>query len=272
MTPHAMCRTESAVLNHASRLSRLAMFALLAPAVFQAAPALATGSEGLRFVSLTVTEAPPKSVEKMTSRDQGSTTIIYWPTATARGGVDLVIDHCLRFGQQCGQPAADAVCRRLMPGRPSATKFLTAKPRGGATVVLGSNMDYCWDRVCTGFSEVHCARTQATTGTSGAPAPAPAPAPTKPQDPRTCKAGFVWRVAHASDLVCVTPESRQRVGAENASARSRIDPRGAYGPASCLAGYVWREAFRGDTVCVAPEVRTLVQEENRLAATRRVGG
>lgn len=216
---------------------------------------------GLHPVTLTVTKLPPRSVEKMSSRDQGPTTIIYWPTAQAKGGVDLVIDNCLRFGQQCGQPAADAVCRRLMPSRPVATKFVTARPRGGATVVLGSDMNFCWDKVCTGFSEVHCSKAAA--------APAPAPAPT--QDPRTCKPGFVWRVANPSDLVCVTPESRQRVANENASAASRVDPRGAYGPASCVSGFVWREAFGGDTVCVTPEVRALVSEENRLAGSRRVG-
>jgi hypothetical protein len=222
--------------------------------------------DGVRLVTLTVTKKPPNSVEKMTSRDQGNTTIIYWPTATAKGGVQLIIDNCLRFGQQCGQPAADAVCRKLMPSRPVATNFVP--PRGGATVVLGSGMDYCWDKVCTGFSEVHCAKAQA----AGAPSPAPVQAQAQAQDPRTCQPGFVWRVANPSDLVCVTPVSRQRVAAENASASSRVDPRGAYGPATCVAGYVWREAFPGDTVCVTPEVRTLVQEENRLATTRRIGG
>jgi hypothetical protein len=89
----------------------------------------------------------------------------------------------------------------------------------------------------------------------------------------TCKSGFVWRVARASDLVCVTPESRARVAEENRTASSRIQPGGgASGPFTCLSGFVWREAFEGDLVCVTPEVRTLVQEENRLAASRRVGG
>lgn len=228
--------------------------------------ASAVSAATLEPVSLTVVKKPPNSVEKMSSRDQGDTTIIYWPTATSRGGVNLVIDNCLRFGQQCGQPAADAACRKLMPSRPVATKFLTAKPRGGATVVLGSGLDHCWDKVCVGFSEVHCSKAVA----AAAPSPAPAPAPV--QDPNACKAGFVWRVARPSDLVCVMPESRQRVASENASAASRVDPRGAYGPASCIAGYVWREAYSGDAVCVAPEVRSLVHEENRLAASRRVGG
>jgi hypothetical protein len=89
----------------------------------------------------------------------------------------------------------------------------------------------------------------------------------------TCKSGFVWREARASDLVCVTPESRARVAQENRTASSRIQPGGgASGPFTCLSGFVWREAFEGDLVCVTPEVRTLVQEENRVAASRRVGG
>lgn len=247
--------------------------------------------DGLRVASLSVEEKPQDSLEKMSSRDQGDTTIIYWPTATARGGVELVIDNCLVFGQQCGQPAANAVCKRLTPNRPVATKFLRAKPRGKATVVLGSSMDYCSGDHCLGFSEVHCAKmvvlgklpTQAPTPNPAraqardqapipAPNPAPAEVPTQAQDPRTCKPGFVWRVANSSDLVCVTPESRQRIATENASAASRVDPGGAYGPASCISGFVWREAFRGDTVCVTPEARSTVREENRLAATRRVGG
>jgi hypothetical protein len=222
----------------------------------------------LEPITLTVTERPRASTEKMSSRDQGNLTIIYWPTATAKGGISLVIDHCLRFGQDCGKPAADAACRRLMPSRPMAVKYLTARPRNSATVVLGAGMDYCWDKVCTGFSELHCTAAQAAQ--PGAPAPA-VQHPTA-RDPRSCKQGFVWREARPGDLVCVSPSSRQRVAGENATAASRVDPNGAYGPASCTGGFVWRETFPGDTVCVRPETRALVAEENRLAATRRVGG
>jgi hypothetical protein len=55
---------------------------------------------------------------------------------------------------------------------------------------------------------------------------------------------------------------------ENATARSRIDPNGAFGPQTCLAGFVWREAFEGDAVCVTPEIRALVARENAMAASR----
>lgn len=83
-----------------------------------------------------------------------------------------------------------------------------------------------------------------------------------------CQPGFVPRLAGADDTVCVTPESRDRVAAENAAASTRRDPAGAYGPATCLPGFVWREAFPGDTVCVVPEVRAAVRTENGLAASR----
>lgn len=87
-------------------------------------------------------------------------------------------------------------------------------------------------------------------------------------DARACKIGFVWREALANDYVCVTPQARDRVAAENRTAASRRNPNGAYGPNSCKPGYVWREAFAGDTVCVTPEIRGEVQRENRLAASR----
>jgi hypothetical protein len=104
---------------------------------------------------------------------------------------------------------------------------------------------------------------------AAAPAVGPAVVAAPATDPNTCKPGFVWREARADDLVCVTPESRQRTANENAVAASRVDPNGAYGPATCISGFVWREAFEGDTVCVAPETRELVRAENLAAASRR---
>src|SRR6516225_6440243 len=47
-----------------------------------------------------------------------------------------------------------------------------------------------------------------------------------PAAAQTCKSGFVWRVARPSDLVCVTPESRERVREENATASQRVQPGG----------------------------------------------
>jgi hypothetical protein len=66
------------------------------------------------------------------------------------------------------------------------------------------------------------------------------------------EAGFVERLAGPLDLVCVTPESHQRLLQENATATSRRNPNGPYGPNTCITGFVWREAFAGDFVLVPP--------------------
>jgi hypothetical protein len=115
-------------------------------------------------------------------------------------------------------------------------------------------------------------------GRTPRPAPTPAAVPTPVAlpapasvPPGTCKGGYVWRVARPADLVCVTPDSRARVAAENQTRASRVQPGGgAYGPNTCKPGFVWREAYVGDGVCVTPQIRALVFEENRLAASRRV--
>mgnify|MGYP002336229934 CR=1 FL=1 len=77
-----------------------------------------------------------------------------------------------------------------------------------------------------------------------------------------CHPGFVPRRARATDNVCVTPESRDRVQQENATAASRRDPKAKGNPNACIKGFVWREAYPGDVVCVTPEIRTLVKQEN----------
>ncbi len=88
----------------------------------------------------------------------------------------------------------------------------------------------------------------------------------------SCKSGFVWRAARPEDLVCVTPEARDRTAQENAAAAGLVDPAGAYGPNTCTSGYVWREAFDGDVVCVTTAVRDIVRQENAEAASHRAGG
>jgi hypothetical protein len=167
-------------------------------------------------------------------------------------------------------------------------------PNAGATVVMSSG-DHCWADYCVGLTQVRCVpKPSRVTGgiadarisgaavqsSSAVAAPAVVAAPVAGSaaviaapatDPNACKTGFVWREARAEDLVCVTPESRQRTANENAVAASRVDPNGAYGPATCISGFVWREAFDGDTVCVTPETRDLVRAENEAAASRRAG-
>jgi hypothetical protein len=98
------------------------------------------------------------------------------------------------------------------------------------------------------------------------------PPPTAtPVDPNTCIPGYVWREAFDGDVVCVTPDERQRVSDDNLAAASRIDPAGAYGPNSCVSGYIWRVARESDLVCVLPEEHDRVVADNAAAPSRRVG-
>lgn len=85
--------------------------------------------------------------------------------------------------------------------------------------------------------------------------------------PDTCKSGFVWREARATDHVCVTPDTRSEVLADNRAAPSRW-VNGPYGPQTCVVGYVWREAFTGDTVCVTPRTREQALYDNSQASYR----
>lgn len=87
-----------------------------------------------------------------------------------------------------------------------------------------------------------------------------------PYGPNTCAAGYVWRVAVPSDLVCVTPAVRAQVAADNRQAPLRHLPGSLY----CRPGYVWREAYRGDTVCVVPATREQAKADNAQALARRV--
>jgi hypothetical protein len=91
-----------------------------------------------------------------------------------------------------------------------------------------------------------------------------------PYGAETCKQGFVWREATAQDKVCVTPETRERVKADNAQETNRREPNGAYGPNTCKQGYVWRETIPSDYVCVTPEERSAATEDNSRARDRRV--
>jgi hypothetical protein len=81
----------------------------------------------------------------------------------------------------------------------------------------------------------------------------------------TCQQGYVWREACPGDHVCVTPETRAQVAADNAAAASR---RVSANSDRCVEGYVWRGAQPEDHVCVTPETRKQTEEDNRLAASR----
>jgi hypothetical protein len=76
-----------------------------------------------------------------------------------------------------------------------------------------------------------------------------------------CPAGLVIRQGAPGDLVCVTPESKKRVAAENARA-PLLWVAGPDGPKTCANGYVWRQGFGMDVTCVTPDVRTKSLQEN----------
>jgi hypothetical protein len=75
-----------------------------------------------------------------------------------------------------------------------------------------------------------------------------------------CPAPLGPRRALPSDGVCVSPQSRSRVAAENSRAPLLWVP-GPFGPKTCANGYVWREATPVDFTCVTPDIRTLVRSE-----------
>jgi hypothetical protein len=76
----------------------------------------------------------------------------------------------------------------------------------------------------------------------------------------TCPAPMAPRRALPDDSVCVMPDSRERIAAENARAALLWIP-GPFGPKTCANGYVWREATPRDFTCVTPGIRTLVASE-----------
>jgi len=82
-----------------------------------------------------------------------------------------------------------------------------------------------------------------------------------PNQPHTCKSGFVWRQAAANDHACVEPAARQRVRQENAGAAENR------GGNTCKPGYVWRQANPSDYVCVKPAVRDQAARDNAARDT-----
>ncbi|MFJ9153395.1 hypothetical protein ACIRP7_36275 [Streptomyces sp. NPDC102270] len=95
---------------------------------------------------------------------------------------------------------------------------------------------------------------------------APSAANAQDSGPNTCRQGYVWRVARASDLVCVTPQTRTDTANDNALAPGRTLPNGY-----CKQGYVWREAWGSDDLtCVTPQTRAQARYDNSQADDRRL--
>ncbi len=103
--------------------------------------------------------------------------------------------------------------------------------------------------------------------------PVPTIVPTLAPVSGTCLAGYVYRLARATDKVCVTQAAHDQALADNAAAASRRAAEEAvFGPDTCEAGYVWREAFANDHVCVTVATRSQAASDNAAAAARREPG
>ncbi|GAA2271987.1 hypothetical protein GCM10010430_67370 [Kitasatospora cystarginea] len=100
----------------------------------------------------------------------------------------------------------------------------------------------------------------------GAGAIAPQTAGAQDYGPNTCRQGYVWRVARASDLVCVTPQTRADTATDNSLAPGRTLPNGY-----CREGYVWRVGWGADDLtCVTVKARAQAQSDNQQADDRRL--
>ncbi|MFJ3224338.1 hypothetical protein ACIPJS_13390 [Streptomyces sp. NPDC086783] len=95
---------------------------------------------------------------------------------------------------------------------------------------------------------------------------APSDAGAQDYGPNTCRQGYVWRLARAGDLVCVTPQTRTDTANDNALAPGRTLANGY-----CEQGYVWRGAWGSDDLtCVTPQTRARARYDNRQADDRRL--
>jgi len=78
-----------------------------------------------------------------------------------------------------------------------------------------------------------------------------------------CKPGFVWRQANAQDHVCVTPQMRTQIMADN-----KMSPLHTAANGMCVRGYVWRQANAQDHVCVVPQTHTATAADNAASPSR----
>jgi hypothetical protein len=69
------------------------------------------------------------------------------------------LDWCLRWGEECGKPAADAYCRHRDPRRPYAADFSMAQDIGRTQII--SSGEICADPGCDGFAHITCANAPA---------------------------------------------------------------------------------------------------------------
>jgi hypothetical protein len=145
-------------------------------------------------------------------------------------------------------------------GKCNSNETQTAPPAGA------SSGKECW----TG-SKVYCCGPVSSTGNSSVN-----PTVSQPLVGRDCSAGldtciqgFIWRQVIPADHVCVAPQVRQQIQADNAQAALRRSPTSTRSATiSCLSGFVFREAVPGDQVCVTPAARAQAVQDNNAARTR----
>ncbi len=80
-----------------------------------------------------------------------------------------------------------------------------------------------------------------------------------------CENGLVLRDIFPEDLVCVKPEVREQVKADNAAAREPNPAERQSGVQLLPVRLRLARRAADDLVCVTPEIRTRTAEENRNA-------
>ena len=99
---------------------------------------------------VTIALAEPSTVAHYSA--DGSRATYTDPTVVAENGERVLLDHCREWSINCGQPAAEAYCKRQ--GYPFAKTFTLARG-AGRTGVIGTGA-ICSGELCTGFREITC--------------------------------------------------------------------------------------------------------------------
>jgi hypothetical protein len=104
------------------------------------------------------------------------------------------LDVCLVWGDQCGQPAADAWCRTQ--GFDAASAWTPANDIGGQTPTIVLNgRRVCDQPFCDGFESITCTRT----GQASGEPPSVKPPPPKPENPPGGSGANAWTTQDVID-------------------------------------------------------------------------
>jgi hypothetical protein len=101
-------------------------------------------------------ERVPEAAPKMSMRSVIYGAVLYQrPTIVAENGLTHWVDVCREWGRNCGQPAADAFCRKQDRAKPDAVDF-TVRAGAGLTAIV-SDGRLCRGSHCVGFEKITCA-------------------------------------------------------------------------------------------------------------------